>query len=72
MKLPKEYNLYKHNEYGDELYNNVCALIEAHKNDYTLSEICYQNLSLLKSIHAKILHLELALDEIIKLSEERI
>ena len=72
MKLPEEYNLYEYNKYTDEILEGVHTLACAGWDDrWDVFKVCENNLKQLKSIQAKIIHLELVLDEIIKLREKQ-
>ena len=71
MKLPKTHNKYKFNKVAEELHESATSLALEYANSYEIDEICRANLLLIKIIHAKIMHLELALEEIMKLSEEQ-
>ncbi len=70
MKLPDKNNKYKHNEYCDEVFRLARVLAHGdHNHPHTIKEICEKNWLTIKAIHAKILHLELVIDEVMKLSE---
>ena len=65
MKLPQQYDLYQHNRYCDELYG--IALELNHPLWSTdIKGVCMENLLLLKKLSAIITHLELAIDEVLK------
>lgn len=66
MRLPKEFNLYKINEYLGDLLELATKTDEYNNAKYSVEEICIANLLNLKVMHAKILHLELAIDEVLK------
>lgn len=70
MKLPKDYNLYKHNEILDQLETDV-AILRVRYTSFSVDQIVANNLEKLKKIEAKITHLQLALEEIGKLREKR-
>ncbi len=67
MRLPEQYNIYKINEYLDMAHQITASLSDWNDSKYSVTEICIANLLNLKSLHAKIMHLELALDEVLKL-----
>ena len=73
MKLPEEYNLYKHNEYLDDLFgwaNNLMAagyLREPGESPASIKEICDNSLRALRQMSTIITHLELVIDEVLKL-----
>lgn len=70
MKLPKSFNLYKHNEYTDKL-TTLSQNISKDCGDYRdIKNICEINLKNLKEMLAIIVHLELALDEVLKLEQK--
>lgn len=70
MKLPKNYNLYRHNEILDEMETDI-AILRVRYNSYSVDVVVESNLVKLNKLAAKILHLQLALEEIGKLREKR-
>lgn len=70
MKLPKDYNLYRHNEILDEMETDI-AILRVRHNNYSVDAVVESNLAKLNKLAAKILHLQLALEEIGKLREKR-
>ena len=70
MKLPDKLNKYKFNQYCEEIKDDALNLALAHVESESPEEICRKNLFLITSIHAKILHLELVIDEVLKLENK--
>ena len=70
MKLPKNYNLYRHNEILDEMETDI-AILRVRYNSYSVDVVVESNLVKLNKLAAKILHLQLALEEIGKLREKQ-
>lgn len=73
MKLPKQYNLYKINEHLEKLAK-YAQVISCEWDGLAEDLVCKYNLVYLKDMNAIITHLELALDEVLKLpgvSDER-
>lgn len=65
MKLPKIAEKFNHNDYCDEILNHATELASADKG-LCIADICKRNLADIMAIRAKILHLEMALEEIMK------
>ncbi len=66
MKLPKEYDLYHHNAYLERARSLIENLAWDWNQTWATNEICARNLEQLKDLSAIITHLELAIDEVLK------
>lgn len=77
MKLPGEYNKYDHNRYLDKVLCSARGLAEdlppspLSVTRGGMQNICFGNLKQIKTMKADLLHLELALEEILQLRDER-
>lgn len=72
MKIPDNINLYRYNQNLEELYFHAEKLVEDDwmllaEERLSITDICNQNMMILDTMRAIILHLELVTDEILKL-----
>lgn len=67
MKLPKECDIYKINDYLEQLFVVAAELSQEHMHDLKVNDICERNLINLTRLSAIIVHLELAIDEVMRI-----
>lgn len=70
MKLPKHLDKYKHNAQIAKLYVLAHELTEPAEDGALLADICEHTMQVLKKINAIVIHLELAIDEIMKMENK--
>jgi hypothetical protein len=66
MKLPKSHDLYNINKQLDNLAIIAASLNYEHMQDSIIQQICEDNLINLRKVNAIIIHLELAIEEVLK------
>jgi len=67
MKLPHKFDKYSHNSQMDKLNSLVTNLTwDCGSKECNIKQICTDNLERLKKISAIITHLELVIDEVLK------
>lgn len=70
MKLPKRLDKYQHNAQIEKLYKLAVDLKHEHDPLMGVDYFCEENLKVLKKINAIVIHLELAIDEIMKMENK--
>lgn len=67
MILPEEFNLYKINETIESALNAMEDLAcSIYAGNVTIKDMCEDNLKIIQVLHDKLTHLELAIDEVLK------
>jgi len=67
MKLPPKHNLYEINKHITRLFEAALEVNQAWSTSHKdIEKICNDNLRNLKKISATVIHLELAIDEVLK------